>query len=346
MGFYLNKVYNTMKSLYIITSLIAFCYARSLEKAVYNIHYYKKINEQHRMRNKIGKFGHPLLGEKLLGEHPGHPVFATPATPYPSHLKELKEVHSFSPHFYEKELRHENSLYHEPQELNHGPVFIPHSNFHRDLEAKYPEFHPHFHEKEYYNGHIHHPQGGLIIPKHAVVPDSAELHPHVFDTNLELMSADGSQTNRSGKSTIRKKSRKRNNKKNKVKKPNKMKNKKLIRMQNNKLKEKKGKTFKIKNDKNKLADKKIMTDDMKLKDAKLMKKDFRMRDARTKDGMKMRDAKMNLKDTKTRDGMKMRDAKMMIKDTKTRDGMKMRDAKMKMKDAIVKDTIAKKDTKN
>merc|ERR1712183_1235714 len=168
MGFYLNKVYNTMKSLYIITSLIAFCYARSLEKAVYNIGYYKKINEQHRMRNKIGKFGHPLLGEKLLGEHPGHPVFATPATPYPSHLKELKEVHSFSPHF---------------------------------------------HEKEYYNGHIHHPQGGLIIPKHAVVPDSPELHPHVFDTNLELMSADGSQTNRSGKSTRRKKSRKRNNSK-------------------------------------------------------------------------------------------------------------------------------------
>jgi len=280
-----------MKSLYIIASLIAFCYARSLEKAVYNIHYYKKINEQHRMRNKIGKFGHPLLGEKLLGEHPGHPVFATPATPYPSHLKELKEVHSFSPHFYEKELRHENSLYHEPQQLNHGPVFIPHSNFHRDLEAKYPEFHPHFHEKEYYNGHIHHPQGGLIIPKHAVVPDSPELHPHVFDTNLELMSADYSQSQkRSGKSMRRRKSRKRNSKKNKVKKLKKMKNKKLIRKQKKKLKEKEAKISKIENVVNKLADKKIMTNDMKLKDAKMITKDNKM----MMKGIKMRDDRTKL----------------------------------------------------
>jgi len=291
--------------LYIITSLIAFCYARSLKEPVSNIDNYKKINEQHRLRNEIGKLGHRFLGEKLLGEHPGHPVYATPTRLPPRRLQELKEVHSFFPHFYEKELHHENSLYHEPQELNHGPVFIPHPSFHHDLEAKYTLY-----------------------------------------KDMKPISADGGSQKRSGKSTRRKKSRKRNNKKNKVKKPNKMKNKKLIRMQNNKLKEKKGKIFKIKNNKNKLADKKIMTDDMKLKDAKLMKKDFRMRDARTKDGMKMRDAKMNLKDTKTRDGMKMRDAKMMIKDTKTRDGMKMRDAKMKMKDAIVKDTIAKKDTKN
>jgi len=270
-----------MKLLYIITSLIAFCYARSLKEPVSNIDDYKKINEQHRLRNEIGRFGHPLLGEKLLGEHPGHPVFATPATPYPRRLQELKEVHSFFPHFYEKELHHENSLYHEPQELNHGPVFIPHPNFHHDLEAKYTLY-----------------------------------------KDMKPISADGGSQKRSGKSTRRKKSRKRNNKKNKVKKPNKMKNKKLIRMQNNKLKEKKGKIFKIENDKNKLADKKIMTDDMKLKDAKLMKKDTKMRDARTKDGMKMRDAKMMMKDNK-----------MMTND-------------MKMKDAIVKDTIAKKDTKN
>jgi len=271
--------------LYIITSLIAFCYARSLKEPVSNIDNYKKINEQHRLRNEIGKLGHRFLGEKLLGEHPGHPVYATPTRLPPRRLQELKEVHSFFPHFYEKELHHENSLYHEPQELNHGPVFIPHPSFHHDLEAKYTLY-----------------------------------------KDMKPISADGGSQKRSGKSTRRKKSRKRNNKKNKVKKPNKMKNKKLIRMQNNKLirklKEKKGKISKIENDKNKLADKKIMTDDMKLKDAKLMKKDIKMRDARTKDGMKMRDAKMMMKDNK-----------MMTND-------------MKMKDAIVKDTIAKKDTKN
>merc|ERR1712202_100180 len=226
------------KLLYIITSLIAFCYARSLKEPVSNIDNYKKINEQHRLRNEIGKLGHRFLGEKLLGEHPGHPVYATPTRLPPRRLQELKEVHSFFPHFYEKELHHENSLYHEPQELNHGPVFIPHPSFHHDLEAKYTLY-----------------------------------------KDMKPISADGGSQKRSGKSTRRKKSRKRNNKKNK------------------------GKISKIENDKNKLADKKIMTDDMKLKDAKLMKKDFRMRDA-----------KMNLKDTKTRDGMKMRDAKMNLKD--------------------------------
>merc|ERR1712202_115662 len=144
-------------------------------------------------------------------------------------------------------------------------------------------FSPHFHEKEYYHGHIHHPQGGLIIPNHAVVPDSPELHPHVFDTNLELMSADYSLNKiRSGKSTRKRKSSKRNSKKNKVKKLKKMKNKKLIRKQKQKLKEK---ISKIENVVNKLADKKIMTNDMKLKDAKMITKDNKMmmKDMKTKD---------------------------------------------------------------